>query len=248
MKYVFLIILCWNGVSINSSWAEEKPMQIPQAGSAAEAEQVNIDSIKQKYWARGDDTEVGVVQNRTYSKKGRLEFSLLGGVLYSDPFLNIKTLGGSLGYHLSEYVSFHVMGFKEYANPSSALNTFQETLGATTNTNIPKYYFGAETMGSIFYGKLSVLGKSIIYYDFYVTGGAGGTNTESGTYITPNAGLGQRFFLNKNFSIRMDYRLMYYNETILEKVVPTQIGQSKGDRANWNNVIMFGLSIMPFGE
>ena len=223
------------------------PAQAGNANTNYDAEQVNVDSIKEKYWARGDETEVGVVQNRTYSKKGRLEFTLTGGVLYSDPFLSVQTVGGDIGYHLSEYISFHIVGFKDLVGPSSALSTFQSTEGATTDTNPPNYYLGGEMMASLLYGKLSVVGQSIIYYDFYMMAGGGATNTLTGTYATPSVGLGQRFYLSRVLSLRLDYHLMYYRETIDEEVVPTEIGQSRGQRNNWNNVINLGISFMPFG-
>ncbi len=215
---------------------------------ATDAEQMNVDSIKEKYWARGDETDLGVVQNRTYSKKHKLEVSLIGGVLYSDPFLNVQNLGFSVGYHFNEYISAHLVALKDVVGPSSALVTFQNTLGATVDTNIPRYYVGLEGMGSLFYGKLSVLGKSIIYYDFYFLAGLGDTNTESGNYASPSLGLGQRFYINRFFSVRLDYRLMFYRETIIEKVIPTQIGNSLGQRNNWNNIVTLGFCFANFGN
>ncbi len=227
--------------------AEPVPTQSPASvGPPADAEQVNVDSIKEKYWALGSETELGVVQNRAYTKKGKFELSLNLGVLYSDPFLDVRTLGFSLGYHLNEYLSLHLLAFKDLVSPSSALNTFQQTLGATVDTNIPRYFLGMEGMGSLFYGKLSVLGKSIIYYDLYLLCGMGLTNTESGNYATPSIGLGQRFYLNKTVSVRLDYRLIFYEERIIEKVIPTQIGKVLGNRSNWNNTVTLGVSLWSF--
>ena len=249
MRHLKKIIIPFMLVKINLTYAQptEKKETAPSSTtSSEEAESVNVDSIKEKYWARGSQVELGVVQNRTYLKKGRIELSLLGGIIYSDPFLNIKTFGFSLGYHLSEYFSLHLIALKDSVGSSSALDTFQETLGATVNTNFPQSYFGAEGMSSIFYGKLSVLGKSIIYYDFYFLSGLGVTNTESGKDITPSLGLGQRFYLNKTLSVRLDYRLMYYRETILEKEIPTLIGQVDGTRNNWNNTVLLAVSFMLF--
>lgn len=221
----------------------------PHSAPPSDVEQVNVDSIKEKYWARGNATELGVVQNRAYSKKGKLEFSVMGGILYSDPFLSVTPVGGSIGYHFSEYLSLHALGFKHFVTPSSALQTFQsESSGGTVNANIPRYYVGLEGMGSLFYGKLSVLGQAIIYYDFYLTLGGGATNTESGTYATPTIGLGQRFYSSRHISIRLDYRMAYYREDILEKVIPTKLGQIAGARDNFNNVIVLGISLMPFGK
>ena len=42
----------------------------------SEAERVNVDTIKEKYWARGDQSELGVVQNRAYTKAHKWEFGL----------------------------------------------------------------------------------------------------------------------------------------------------------------------------
>ncbi|HTL13265.1 MAG TPA: hypothetical protein VL588_12295, partial [Bdellovibrionota bacterium] len=52
------------------------PLMAADAGKQSAAPQdsdaVAVDSIKEKYWARGDQTEIGVVQNRMYSKTHKL--------------------------------------------------------------------------------------------------------------------------------------------------------------------------------
>jgi outer membrane beta-barrel protein len=244
-KLILLILILGVTVLIPQKLAMAQN-KVKARAPSSDYEQVNVDQIKEKYWARGNETELGVVQNRTFSKKGKVEFSLMTGVIYSDPFLNVNLVGGSVGYHLSEYLAFQVTAYRDLVSPSTALQTFQQTLGATTNTNMPRGYLGGEAMWSIFYGKLSVLGKSIIYYDFHVLGGLGGTDTESGTNITPTVGLGQRFYLSKTISVKLDYRLQYYKENIIEKQVITQLGQSRGTRDNWSNTITIGLGFMFF--
>ena len=89
-----------------------------------------------------------------------------------------------------------------------------------------------------------MLGKSIIYYDFHLLAGAGLTGTESGRYFTPSLGLGQRFYITRHVSIRIDYRLQYFRETILEKQIVTKIGQATGDRDNWSNTLNLGVSFL----
>ena len=250
-KKLILIWIFWMMAALlvpQLALAEDSKKTSSAPGQGTDGEQVNLDSIKEKYWERGDETELGVVQNRTYSKKGKVELGFTGGVLFSDPFLDIKLAGITLGYHLSEYIAIQAVGMKYLVNPSTALQTFQQSLGATTNTNNPNFYAGGEVNASLFYGKLSVLGKSIIYYDLMAIGGAGVTNTESGNYLTPTLGVGQRFYLSKFASVRLDYRLMYYRETLLEKQIITRIGQSVGQRDNWSNVITLGVSFMFFGD
>jgi len=216
--------------------------QSPDA--AAAAERADVDAIKEKYWARGEKAEVGVVQHRTYSKERKIEIGIYGGITATDPFLNVQSLGGSLGYHFTEYLSVHAFGWKTFVQPSSALVTFQNTLGVTTNSNEPRYYIGAEGNGSFLYGKLSLVGKSIIYYDMHVLAGAGATGTESGTYFTPHVGIGQQVYIAKWSAIKVDYRLMPYNETILEKVRPSTLGQPIDQRVNWSHSLTLGISIL----
>jgi outer membrane beta-barrel protein len=247
--YSLLIGLLGFTLSIPISSAEEINGPVKETSSPeADGEQVNVQGIKERYWARGNEAELGVVQNRTYSKTHKLELGLLGGIAFSDPFLTVKYLGGDLGYHLSEFVSLHLLAWQYTVSPSNALLTFQAAQGATTNTNYPSLFFGTELDASIIYGKLSVLGKSIIYYDLHLLGGVGATKTETGTYVTPSLGIGQRFYLSKVTSLRIDYRLQYYNENLIEKQITTKLGQPVGARDNFNNTITLGLSFMLFGN
>ena len=221
--------------------AEEaaKPAPTPD-----EEEKGNVEGIKEKYWARGEQTQMGVVQNRAYSKEKKFQFALLTGVTFSDPFLMVEQVGFSFGYHFNEYVSLHVMGWKYFAQDSSAATYFKQELGGIPNTNIPDYYLGGEVSGSILYGKLSLIGKAIIYYDMHLLGGCGGTKTESGAYVTPHVGLGQQVYVTRWLSIAVDYRLQYYRENILEKAIPTSLGQVRGTRDNWNNTINLGVNFL----
>lgn len=202
---------------------------------------INVNAIKEKYWARGEESELGVVQNRIYSKERKWEIGVFQGVVSSDPFLSIRKTGGSFGFHFSEYASLQLLGWKDFVSSSSALKTFEETIGATTNNNPPRYFLGTEGIASILYGKLSLIGWAIIYYDMHLLGGAGVTQTESGGYFTPHLGIGQQIFLNRALSLRVDYRLQRYDEKIIEKVITPKLGQVVGERTNWTNTISLGV-------
>ena len=107
---------------------------------------------------------------------------------------------------------------------------------------------GTEGAASLIYGKLSLVGKSILYYDMHLLGGMGATSTESGTYFTPHIGIGQQVFLNKNMSIKLDYRLMEYTELLLDKI---SVGPNAGKpilgnpyRVNWTHSIVIGVDFL----
>lgn len=249
---LFITSLIFNFETIPTAFAKEKaaPPQEPAATSAPaapevdQAEKVNIDAVKKKYWARGQESELGVVQNRTYTKASKLEVGAFGGVIFSDPFLGINPVGFNAGFHLTEMLSFHAIYMRTFATDSTDLETFRQKSGGTANTNKPFFYYGGETLFSLMYGKLSLLGSAIIYYDLHLSGGVGAMNTESGTYLAPSAGIGQRFFISERFNIRVDYRMIFYREEILEKIVPTELGQSAGYRNNFSNTITFGIDYL----
>ncbi|OFZ01459.1 MAG: hypothetical protein A2Z97_08195 [Bdellovibrionales bacterium GWB1_52_6] len=211
-------------------------------------ESVDVEAIKKKYWARGDESELGVVQNRLYTKTNKVAFSLLGGLVSADPFLDVKALGGSLGYHLNEYFGIYLMGWKASAASSSALETFERVSRVTANTNKPQWYLGSELAASLVYGKLSLLGRKIIYYDLHFLAGLGATRTESGTSLTPSFGIGQAIWLTHQLALRIDYRLMPYREDIVEKVRPSLMGQIVDSRTNWSNVVTLGATFLLGGS
>ena len=226
----------------NQALAQDKKSPAAKPNPEEEAERVNVEAIKEKYWARGEESELGVVQNRLYSKAKRWEVGAFGGLVFSDPFLSIKNYGGSLGYHFTEYFAFRGMYWQTSVSPSSAKQAFNQAVQGETNSNPPESYFGGEAQWSFLYGKLSLVGKSIVYYDMYLLGGMGMTNTENGNYFTPHIGLGQQVYLSKYAALRLDYRYMTYKEEIIEKVVPSRRGQSNGFHWNSTNVITLGIS------
>lgn len=234
------------GVNPGTAGAADKPK--PSASPAPmdlpSAEAVDVNKIKEKYWAKGSETEIGVVQNRLYSKQGRVETGLFYATISSDPFLSMSGVGGEAGYHFSEYFSAHLLGWKHFVSSSRALQTFESEVGFTTNTNRPYYFFGVEGRGSIMYGKLSFVGKSIIYFDLHLQGGLGLTKTETGRYVTPFLGIGQQIYLSQSLTLRLDFRTMYYKEAIVAKSAASgfAVGQFIADRANWTNTLTLGVS------
>src|SRR5262245_27019074 len=81
----------------------------PPKDKEVSAEEADISKIKEKYWARGNEAEVGIVQNRIFSKRRKLELGFDFGTLFGDPFLSTKTLTFSGGYHFNEIYSAHVV-------------------------------------------------------------------------------------------------------------------------------------------
>jgi outer membrane beta-barrel protein len=204
-----------------------------------------VDKMKDKYWQRGSDTsEVRVVQNRLYSKARTFELGLYVGSISTDPFLSVKNYGLSLGYHINDYFGLVALGWKESVSPSDALTLLQgPPTNTTANTNDPKSFVGGELDFVPLYGKLSLVGKAIIYFDTHIDLGAGGTATETGNDFTQFIGLGEQIYLNSWSSLTLDYRLTRYVETLDQKTLGQPgLGASIGNRTDLNDVVTIGIS------
>lgn len=226
--------------------AEEESTEAPQEKENTtqnEAQEVDVKNIRKRYWARGDKARIGVVQNRKFTKKNKFELGVFGGFVSSDPFLDNKGVGLRLGYHFSEFIGLNIFGFKDLVTDSAAAIAFAQNTQGKANTNIPNYYVGAEGLFSFLYGKLSLLGAEIIYYDLYFALGGGLRDTETGQSLSGTAGLGQRFFVGSNISIRLDYRIIYFKENIPEKVVPQKAG-TLYPRTNVTHPIFLGVDFL----
>jgi outer membrane beta-barrel protein len=248
MKNTFIILALTTLAAQAAQAADKKKTEVPAAPAPSEpagAERVNVDTIKEKYWARGDENEMGVVQNRLYSKERKIETSFGLGLSESDPFLSVKTARLTLGYHFSEYLSAHLVGMRYWSTGSTAL-TFLENKGGKYNINPLYNYYGLDVKAALIYGKLSVVGKAIIHYDLHIAGGAGFTAGESGKDFTPSIGIGQQFYLAKRTSVFFDYRLKRFTEVELQKAVtvPSQYYQPAGERTKYNNEFTLGVSFL----
>ena len=216
------------------------------ADSADDSDNVDVESIKKKYWAKGDESELGVIQNRKFSKAGRFHLGVTGGYIFSDPFLSIKSYGLTTGYFFNEKFGVHLNYSKINSTPSTAYQLLLDR-GAKANTNKLNGLATAEGTYSPMYGKLSLFGNKIVYYDFHLAGGGGMMQTENGNVPAFVAGLGQRFYMNQHFSFTVDYRMVNFKETIIEREIPTKIGQKVGERNNFSHTIFVGIDFM-FGS
>jgi outer membrane beta-barrel protein len=238
---VLILIAVVSAFSIGSAFADDQPAP---AASPGQSTRLPVDKIKERYWQKGnEDMEVRVVQNRLYSKAHTFELGLFVGSIATDPFLSVKNYGASLGYHLNDYFGIVILGWKDSVQPSSALTLLQGPPTSTTaNTNDPNYFIGGELDFVPLYGKLSLIGKSIIYFDTHLDLGVGDTSTETGKYITPFIGIGEQIYLNSWSSLMLDYRLAGYHEQLVQKTAGPGQGSILGGRTTLNDVITVGIS------
>jgi outer membrane beta-barrel protein len=192
---------------IGDADSDEKPAE----GEAAEAKPAPVTTASWK--------DIVVVPRKAFLKGGRLELAPFTGTSINDNLVRHYVFGVDLNYFLTDVFSVGLQG--EYF--VKALTEREDLIGLQYNRipTLNHYLFGASlNFGYVpVYGKFAFLNKSIVHWEIYASAGVGWTRSEiiprdpgnlawTNDLLTPNAGLGSRFFLfdwlTVNFAVR-DY-------------------------------------------
>lgn len=181
---------------------------------------------------------VTVLQNRYFLKAFRPEFGLVSGFILDEAYLNTTTFGARSGMFFTEWFGFELQSFrtrvadsddrkalrkKQYAplpdvddngNAIPANNPDGTIVTVTPDPEVNAIHSITDVSGvaAPFYGKLNVLNKWIIYTDLYVSAGASIIETDQGRKNAINISVGERFYIGKAWSFRVDGRDRIYTE------------------------------------
>ncbi len=177
----------------------------------AEPVEIDIEKIKQKYWARGKAEKMEAVQNRVHTKEKKVELGVAFGGIGASPFLVTRLLSFSSGYHLSETFSAHLTFEKAFVAPSSARTEYERITGKATGASEPLLYTTVEMRASFLYGKVNISGNSVWYFDGYLSGGTGVVFQSNGSNPLVSAGVGQQIHLTELLSLNASYKFYWYS-------------------------------------
>lgn len=226
--------------------ATKKKATSSRSKAKATNQKLNLEDLEKRYWAP-KDTEFKVVQNRKFKKAKRYNVTLMGGVLFNDPFIEGTNLGLSTAYYFDEHHGIEV----RYEHYNHAMGEAGEQViekGGRPDLNFEKWYLGAAYSWIPFYGKISVLDSKIIYFDMAFSAGLGLIEYEqqsqssfaakTKTAVAVNLDLSQQFFIHKNWALRLDARTKIYQEDRIRN----SDGTSLGSATQVNTYIMFGAT------
>ena len=216
------------------------PIGAPRTGAPT---RLDVNS-KKHFWEYGAGQELSVIQNRTYTKAHKITLGLNAGLISHDPFLTTAPLGGSIGYNFTEYLGVNFLGWFTMTSNSSAYDAFVTQVGFGSNSNRIKSILGGELQASLLYGKLSVIGKAIIHFDITAMGGVGAVMAANGTSIAPWVGIGQQAYLSKGLSLRLEYRLLMYQENVVELFRAPNIGKVIATRFVFGGSVFLGVNLL----
>ncbi|MEC8193144.1 MAG: outer membrane beta-barrel domain-containing protein [Myxococcota bacterium] len=195
---------------------------------------------------RNGKTPYNAVQNRFFLKEGRIEATPILGYVPNNPMVK-RYVGGLLGaYHFSE--TFAAEGAFLYSPDlgQNDLKGLTHTLvaipGAAQSESefqqpLDKMIMGATFAArwAPFYGKINLIGESVLNFDAYGVAGLGMLSLQSyyaqydeeaaaagdptptvldpiekKAVLTPNLGIGFNFFLNQTLALKIDARNYFY--------------------------------------
>lgn len=178
-----------------------------------------------------------VLQNRYFLKTTRPEFGFIVGSLLDEAYLSTTTYGVRTGFFANEWLGLEVQMLRTSVSDSDdrrALNKLKyrpleddrsgnavPTDGTETDVTVSpdpevNAILGMTDIHAVvapFYGKLNFMNKWIVYTDMYLTAGMARVDTDQGDKNAFTLGAGERFYVGKAWSFRLDFKDRIFTET-----------------------------------
>lgn len=167
----------------------------------------------------GEGGKVYAVQKKGYQLKHELYGAV--GVLPMDAMYKGVTIGGGYTYHFSHHFAWEAIQFTYSNNIDTGLKKDLQNIFDAEVTSFREVQFLANS-NVVFvplYGKMTWLNRHVVQMEFYLTAGPGiaqykesvrtgreGFAEDTQYYFSGNFGIGLRFFINHQFSVRLDMR------------------------------------------
>jgi len=198
--------------------------------------------------------DIVVVPRKAFLKGGRFEFAPFTGISVNDILIRHYVFGVDLNFFLTDVLWVGLQGqyFVKALPERADLIGLQYNRTPTLNHYL---YGGSLNFGYVpVYGKFAWFNKGIMHWEIYASAGIGVTQSETiprnpanlpfkNTLITPNVGIGSRFFLfdwlTVNFALR-DYIMADKFERIQSPTdPPMQPTAANAESALVNNVMLY---------
>lgn len=148
------------------------------------------------------------VRNRNIITQKRLEGSIFYGWALTEPIANVSKIGFSAYYHQSEDNAFGLMFLKNFSGVSYYAKQLNDQYKLDfTRAPMPEASLFLDYNLKAFYGKMSISKNTVTNYHFFGSLAGGLIKYSHKSYPAVAAGLGQKFYYDKNFSFRFDFRI-----------------------------------------
>ncbi len=135
------------------------------------SDKVDLKKLEDKYFSAKDD-DYGVIQNRTFSKAGKIYASLVYGPLVNDTFAKARAAGLMTGYYFTEDFGIEASYLKYDTTKSESVESFNLlTANTSPNYNLIDSSYSVSATYTPFYAKMAFMNKAILYFDMGFTAG-----------------------------------------------------------------------------
>jgi outer membrane beta-barrel protein len=177
--------------------------------------------------ARLED-KIRPVSGHLFLKDGRFEFSPTAGLSLADAFFQKYVLGLKMAYHLSETFSLGAHASYALNTPSSAVNvctgvvcrspTIEELRDVPGRLGL---IAGLDLGWTPIYGKLNLFAEKVLNFDLGLTVGVSAIQytapaARAAMTVGGHVGIGQRFFLSRGTTLRLELRDYIYSAEIVQ--------------------------------
>ena len=179
---------------------------------------------------------IKVVQPKPVAKRMRFELTPWFAYQPNDDFIRGYVTGANIGFHVAEGLSLEFIGAYAFHTDKQLLGTIRDLNTQPKVLDRMQYMANAGFSWAPIYGKVALLNRYIVHYDFYVSAGAGITGTEleitndsagggggvgqgstfleTTSFFNTYIGMGQRYFWKDWAAIRVDVKNYSYVQVV----------------------------------
>jgi outer membrane beta-barrel protein len=158
---------------------------------------------------------VVAVKNRNVKDANTVDFGIFGGFAITEPIYNTSKYGLAVNYHFTEVHSLGLIFAKNATGLSRDAQGIKNDFGLDfTRAPRPETTVLGDYNYKLYYGKLSVTKTGVINTSIYTSAAAGAIKYIHKTYPAIALGVGERFYLTNNFSLKFDLRIFANNAPI----------------------------------
>lgn len=203
---------------------------ISSVALAAENINVPVDELAQETVYPLFDNPVSV-KNRNIQDSGVLDFGIFGGLAITEPIASSSKLGFASNYHFNENHSFGILWAKNSTGLSRDAQGLKDDFGLDFNrAPYPEYTLMGDYNFKAFYGKLSVTKDGVVNTSIYGSFAGGVVKYINKSYPALAIGVGERFYFDHHWSLKVDLRL-YAHQAPIPFISP---GLKDGSKPNGN--------------
>jgi len=186
---------------------------------------------------------INVIQKKIIQNKNKVELFPAFGMSLNDNFMQAFSFSGGVGFHLQETFSLEVFGgYIPKTYYKDAARDLPRDANLMPELSDIKYFVDLNFLWSPISGKFSLLDWTILYFEFYLTSGAGYMVTNNSETVSLNIGIGQKYYLSSWLAFRFELKDHIYTENYDNIVVPNKKDESSKNITHFVNFYM-GISL-----